>query len=49
MDNKEGEVSSAAQTLDVSPSTLYHYLDNDPELKNLETSSEREETGKEDD
>lgn len=46
MDNKEGEVANAAQYLDIAPSTLYNYLDNDPELKNIETSSEREEKEK---
>lgn len=43
MNNKEGDVGETAKTLDVSPSLIYHWLDSDTNIKDVETSTEREE------
>lgn len=40
MTSTHGSVSDAAHELEVSPRTLYHYLDTDSSLSHIETSSE---------
>lgn len=42
VDSAEGDVDRAADNLGVAKRTLYHYLDTDPALHNVETASERE-------
>lgn len=42
VDSAEGDVDKAADSLDVASRTLYHYLETEPGLGNVETSSERE-------
>jgi hypothetical protein len=42
VDSAGGDVEKAAKNLDVATRTLYHYLDTEPGLGNVETSSERE-------
>lgn len=42
VDSAEGDVHKAADSLDVAPRTLYHYLETEPGLGNVQTSSERE-------
>lgn len=43
MASARGDVDDAAGELEVAPRTLYHYLDTEPSLSGVETSSEREE------
>lgn len=42
VDTANGDVDAAARSLEVSPRTLYHYLDTEPTLANVKTSEERE-------
>ncbi len=41
VDSAEGDVDKAADNLEVAPRTLYHYLDTEPSLKNVQTSEDR--------
>lgn len=42
VDSADGEVDKAADNLGVATRTLYHYLDTEPQLAPVKTSSERE-------
>lgn len=42
VDSAEGDVDKAADNLEVAPRTLYHYLETEPSLGNVQTASERE-------
>lgn len=42
VDSAEGDVDRAANRLDVAPRTLYHYLETEPALSNVETTTDRE-------
>ena len=46
VDSAEGDVDKAADALDVASRTLYHYLETEPGLGNVETASEREDAEK---
>lgn len=41
-----GAVDDAARRLEVAPRTLYHYLDTEPALDGVETSSELDDEGR---
>ena len=41
VDSAEGDVERAADNLEVAPRTLYHYLDTEPALKNVQTAEDR--------
>ena len=41
--NNEGDVEDAADDLDVSTRTLYHYLETEPDLEHIKTTQDREE------
>jgi hypothetical protein len=38
--NADGDVATAADDVGVAPRTLYHYLDDEPRLRNVKTVSE---------
>ena len=42
VDSAEGDVEKAADNLDVSTRTLYHYLETEPSLSNVETTTDKE-------
>lgn len=42
MNSEQGNVSDAAGDLGVSTRTLYHYLEDEPLLRSVKTSTERE-------
>lgn len=46
VDGARGDVDKSADALDVSPRTLYHYLDTEPALSDVETTDDLEGDGK---
>jgi len=42
VDSAEGDVAAAADSLEVAPRTLYHYLETEPSLERVKTTADKE-------